>query len=186
MAAYYRTRVPPIIEYSEVAMHPRTMLVGLMLLVTAACTTKDQQSAAPAANSSHEQLLRAYVDAWNHHDSAAIDTLLASDGMHEDLAEGFTGHSAADVKGFMNAVTKTQPDYKWTVTKIFESGDNVGAEWTWESTYTGPSPYGPVKSLHITGRGASIVEVENGKIKRFSDYYDNASFFPKPDTTAKK
>ena len=29
----------------------------------------------------------------------------------------------------------------------------------------------------ISGKGASFAEVENGKIKRFTDYYDLASLF---------
>jgi hypothetical protein len=34
--------------------------------------------------------------------------------------------------------------------------------------------------LPISGRGASIAIVENGRIKLLTDYYDSLSFFPKP------
>jgi steroid delta-isomerase-like uncharacterized protein len=166
-------------------MRARTLLVGLLLLVTAAWTAQDKKSAAPA-KSANENLLRSYVDAWNHHDSAAFDRFLGTTGIHEDLAEGFTGHGATETRAFMTEVTKTQPDYKWTITKIIENGNNVVAEWTWTSTYSGPGPNGPVQNVHIVGRGASVVEVEKGKIKRFTDYYDNASFFPKADSPAKQ
>ena len=40
-----------------------------------------------------------------------------------------------------------------------------------------------ISSLYVKEMNA---EVENGKIKKLTDYYDVPSFFPKPDTTKKK
>ena len=57
-------------------------------------------------------------------------------------------------------------------------GKFVALEWTWAATYTGPDPTGKrVTNRRTSGKGASFAEVENGKIKHFSDYYDLASFF---------
>jgi predicted ester cyclase len=74
---------------------------------------------------------------------------------------------------------KAQPDLEWKVTSIIESGPLVAAEWTWTSTFTGDSPSGPVVAKRISGRGASVAVIENGRIKRFTDYYDTLSYFPK-------
>lgn len=120
----------------------------------------------------------AYVDAWNAHDTVAIDSLLANDGVHEDLAQNFRGVGGKGVNQFVRRLISAEPDFKWTVTNSMEDGRNVGLEWTWVSTYTGPDPSGkPVKNRRMSGRGASIVEVDDGKIKRFTDYYDAPSFF---------
>jgi steroid delta-isomerase-like uncharacterized protein len=125
-------------------------------------------------------LLQAYVAAWNRHDSLALDTLLAPTGVHEDRAQGFRGEGPAAVRAFMRDLIAAEPDYNWQITSSLTDGQWVAAEWTWTATYTGPGPSGPVTNQPVTGRGASFARIENGRIAYFADYYDNASFFPKP------
>lgn len=127
---------------------------------------------------SDKAVVQAYVDAWNKHDSAAIDTLLTPDAVHEDIAQNFRGRGPKAVNAFMRDLTSAEPDYKWTVTNTLEDGRYIILEWTWKGTYTGPDPAGKqVKSRPTSGRGSSVAEVDNGRITRFTDYYDNASFF---------
>ena len=166
-------------------MSLRTLVVGLPLIFVIGCTAKEQK--ATAATASSKPVVEAYVDAWNRHDSAAFDSLVAPEGTHEDIALGFIGKGPAGVKQFLNAVLAMEPDFAWKITNVIEQGPMVAAQWTWTATYTGPDPMGrPVKNLQISGRGTAVVEVENGKIKKLTDYYDVPSFFPKPDTTKKK
>lgn len=165
-------------------MSLRTLAVVLSLSVAAACTTKQEEApdttSAASPKSSNKAVLEAYVDAWNRRDSAALDTMFAPGGTHEDIAQGFMGKSPQEVKGLMTMMAGMEPDFKWTLTNVIDHGSTVVAEWTWTGTYTGPGPYGNVKNLATSGRGVSVADFENGKIKRFTDYYDNASFFPKP------
>lgn len=120
----------------------------------------------------------AYIRAWNQHDSAAIDTLLAPGAIHEDLAQNFRGTGSAEVVKFMRQHVASQPDFKWEVTNSIEDGRQVALEWTWTATYTGPDMTGKqVRNRRISGRGASVAEVEKGKLRRFTDYFDMASFF---------
>ena len=123
-------------------------------------------------------VVAAYVEAWNQRDSVAIDTLLTRDAIHEDIAQNFRGKGSRAVVAFMRDEAKKEPDFKWTVTNSLEEGRYVALEWTWTGSYTGPDLTGkPISNRRISGKGASIVEVDTGKIKRFSDYYDLASFF---------
>jgi steroid delta-isomerase-like uncharacterized protein len=125
-----------------------------------------------------ETIVQAYVDAWNKHDSAAIDTLLAPNAIHEDFAQNFRGQGSAEIVQFMRRTVTSEPDFKWQVTNSFEEGRYVAIEWTWTATYTGSDPTGkPITNRRISGRGASVAELENRKIKRFSDYFDIASLF---------
>jgi steroid delta-isomerase-like uncharacterized protein len=124
-------------------------------------------------------VLEAYVSAWNRHDFSALDKLLAADAIHEDIAQGFRGQGAAQIKDFMRGVIEGEPDLNWHVTTVVDAGPVVAAEWTWTCTFTGDSPSGPVVGKRISGRGASVAVIENGRIKRLTDYYDIASFFPK-------
>ena len=132
----------------------------------------------PPVISSGKAVVDAYVRAWNQHDSVAFDSILAPDAIHEAIAQNFRGKGSAEVVKFMRQAVAAEPDFKWQVTNSIEDGRYVALEWTWTSTYTGPDPAGKqVKNKHISGRGASFAEVENGKIKRFTDYFDMASFF---------
>jgi steroid delta-isomerase-like uncharacterized protein len=127
-------------------------------------------------------VVKAYVSAWNHHDFAAIDRLMAPGGIHDDIANAVHAVGSAEVKDFMKSIIAQEPDFKWRIDRVIVSGSTVAAEWTWTATFTGDGPYGPVKDLPISGRGASVVVVEKGRIKQLTDYYDTLSFFPKPAT----
>lgn len=128
---------------------------------------------------SGKAMLEAYVSAWNRHDFAVLDRLLTPDAVHEDLAQGVDAHGIAQIKDFMREEIKGAPDLDWRLTTVVNAGPMVAAEWTWSNTFTGDGPTGPVKDIRLSGRGVSVVLTENGRIKRFPDYYDFASFFPK-------
>jgi steroid delta-isomerase-like uncharacterized protein len=159
-------------------------LIGGFALITA-CTAKQQEP----PTLSHKAVLDAYIAAWNRHDSLAVDTLLTKDGVHEDVPFSIRATAPEGVHAFMRDLIQASPDYVWKITNVVEGDNALAAEWTWTATYTGDSPNGPVTAFKLSGRGASVVELEKGKIKRFSNYYDEASWFPKPpakDTTKKQ
>jgi steroid delta-isomerase-like uncharacterized protein len=163
-----------------------TILVAAWLVLLAGASAQETSPTKVAhprttthASQSPKAVLQAYVSAWNRHDFAAFDALLASDGIHEDIAQGFRGVGPAQVKDFMRDMLKAQPDLEWKVTSVIESGPIVAAEWTWTSTFTGDGPSGPEVAKRISGRGASIAVIKNGRIQRFTDYYDTLSYFPK-------
>lgn len=162
-------------RHLEVLMTKRIFVAATCLCaVVLACgwqaRTQPPQSGRP--------LLEEYGAAWNRHDFAALDKLLAADAIHEDIAQGFRAQGPAQIKEFMRAEIEGEPDLNWHLTTVFDAGPVIAAEWTWAGTYAGDSPIGSVVRKPISGRGASIAVIENGRIKRFSDYYDVASFFP--------
>jgi steroid delta-isomerase-like uncharacterized protein len=149
-------------------------LAGILFAVVAAACAVQQK--APAA--SGKAIVEAYVHAWDKHDFAALDTILAPDAIHEDVAQNFRGQGPAAIKEFMRQNIAAEPDLNWQITNTIEDGRFVAFEWTWAGTYSGPDAAGKtVTRKKITAKGASFAEVENGKIKRFSDYYDLASSF---------
>ena len=132
----------------------------------------------PPVVESGKAVAQAYVDAWNKRDSAALDTLLAPNAIHEDFAQNFRGQGKAEIVQFMRRTVAAEPDFKWQVTNSIEEGRYVALEWNWTATYSGQDPAGRlVSNRRISGRGASLAELENRKIKRFSDYFDMASLF---------
>jgi steroid delta-isomerase-like uncharacterized protein len=166
-------------------------LAACLVLVAPAVTANPPSAksapapVAPGTVRSAKAVLQEYVSAWNRHDPAALDRLLDPDSVHEDVPAGFRGKGPAEIKAFAGEVFKAQPDLKWRLTTIVESGSTVAAEWTWTSTYTGDGPNGPVKGQKISVHGATFVVVEGGRVRRFVDYYDFASAFPAPTGDAK-
>ncbi len=92
----------------------RTLAAVSFALFFAACAAREE---APPATTEGKQVLEAYVAAWNSHDSTAFDTLLAPDGIHEDIAQNFRG-GAAQTKEFLRAHIASMPDFKWTLTDV--------------------------------------------------------------------
>jgi steroid delta-isomerase-like uncharacterized protein len=132
----------------------------------------------PPVIESGKAVAQAYVDAWNKHDSAALDTLLAPDAIHEDFAQNSRQRGKAEVVQFMGRTMATQPDFKMQIKTSIEDGRHVALEWTYTATYTGPDPTGKqVTNRRISARGASFFDVEKGKITRITDYWDVASAF---------
>lgn len=137
-------------------------------------------AAVQADSKTPRSVLESYVAAWNRHDFAAIDHLIGPDGIHDDIANAMHARGPEQVKDFMKSIIAQEPDLDWHIDRVIVSGSSIAAEWTWTATFTGDGPYGPAKDLPITGHGASIVVVQNGRIDHLSDYYDTLSFFPKP------
>ena len=161
----------------------RAAALGMCLVVA---VTVFAQQPATSASSSGKAVLEAYASAWNRHDAAAFDKILSPDAVHEDIALAVYAPGSAQIKDFMQKVLQAQPDLDWRLTRIVESGPVVVAEWTWSSTFTGDSPTGPVKDQRVSGRGVSVVVIENGQLKHLTDYYDLASFFRKGSTDTAK
>ena len=64
------------------------------------------------------------------------------------------------------------PDTAVEVNSIFECEDRVVAEWKLNATET--VPFGPTQLRKpISVRGTSIVQIQNGRVTRWSDYYDS-------------
>jgi steroid delta-isomerase-like uncharacterized protein len=157
-------------------------LVMVAALLLSACTTREKtpqpDTSSSAGASSAKQVVLAYMDAWNRHDSAAIDTLIAPEGTHEDMPSGFIATGPRGVHAMMNDMTAALPDYAWGVTDVIEGEPRLAVLWTWKGTFSGKNPAGKtVKNQPVSGKGMSLVVVENGKIRQMQNYYDEASLF---------
>jgi steroid delta-isomerase-like uncharacterized protein len=156
-------------------MRSRIIAFACFLMLAGASAQQQRTPTSPSGKT----VLEAYVSAWNRHDFAALDKLLTPDAVHEDIAWPSRDEGPAQIKKFMQQMIEAEPDFDWRITTIADGGSTVAAEWTWTATFTGDTPIGHVVGYHTSGRGASVAVIEHGRIKRFTDYYDFASFFPK-------
>ncbi len=156
-------------------MTKRPFAVAICLCIfalTFSLQTRTQTQASGTA------LVEAYVSAWNRRDFAALDKLLAPDALHEDMARPSRDVGPAQINQSIRTTIEAQPDLHWRLISVVDGGGSViAAEWVWSGTFTGDSPVAPVVPRRISGRGASVVVIENGRIKRLSDYYDFGSIF---------
>lgn len=167
---------------TTIAVACSILLAGSSFEQAVPATPPSPTQSATQTSRSGKSLLRAYVSAWNRHDFAALDALLTADAVHEDIAWGFRSQGPAQINDSLRMMIDSEPDMDWRLTTVIGTGPIVAAEWTWTATFTGDTPVGHFVRKRISGRGVSVVVIENGRIKRFTDYYDMASFFPKTPT----
>src|SRR5215510_4393989 len=73
---------------------------------------------------------------------------------------------------FFRKARELYPDSLLQIERIFVSGSNALTEWTLQATSIEPTLGNCKWKVPISLHGASVVRIENGRIKSWSDYYD--------------
>ena len=103
--------------------------------------------------------------------SQAVDQF-DGDLTFNDHALGLDFSDKGRLTEFFEKCREFFPDTAVKVNSIFECGDRVVAEWALNATET--VPFGPTQLRKpISVRGTSIVQIQNGRVTRWSDYYDS-------------
>jgi steroid delta-isomerase-like uncharacterized protein len=123
-----------------------------------------------------ERMLRHYAAAWSSGDVEKVASFLTDDCVMENLGGGTVYRGKEGVKGFARDTFATIPDYKVEIKSLFLAGDWVSVEWIQSGTYTGEVGGKEVADKKFSGRGASIIELREGKIRREALYWDTLSF----------
>ena len=143
-----------------------------------------KSNAAKTVASTPQQIVRSVLAALSRKQiSVAIDQF-DEDFTFNDRALGLDFSDKERLREYFVRVRELFPDTAIEVVSTFESGDSAVAEWKVRATR--PTSYGSVElRLPISLPGASIARVERGRIRSWSDYYDEktsmrltlASFF---------
>jgi len=89
-----------------------------------------------------------------------------------DRALGLEFKDKGRLTEFLAKIGELFPDSERRDNTIFSSGGRVISEWTLTATKTEPFLGGQLRKVPICVRGISVVQIENGKISQWSDYYD--------------
>jgi len=108
-------------------------------------------------------------------------SLFSDDCIYEDVTFGVVNHGKAELKAFADGIFAAFPDFRIEQTARFAAGEWAGMEWIISGTHKGDLPGIPATNKRFSIRGASILELESGKIKRCSDYWDLAAFLKQID-----
>src|SRR6266404_6001756 len=121
---------------------------------------------------SSDRILQIALAAWGEGNLVA-----AADQFNDQFT--FTDHALGlefkDKERLIEFLAKTRelfPDSDRRDNTIFNSGDRVISEWTLTATKTEPFLGGLLRKAPICVEGISVVQIKNGKISQWSDYYD--------------
>ncbi len=113
---------------------------------------------------------------WSAHDLDRLLALFTDDVVFEDVAQGATHHGKDGLRSFGQRVFAGFPDVTFELTSRFATATQGGLEWVMRGTNRGDIPGLPATGKQVELRGASIFEFADGKIRRYSDYWDRVTF----------
>ena len=117
------------------------------------------------------EVAQRYFDAWNSRDPGAIVATFAEGGTYSDPnVEGLKGSAIGDYAGVLFGAF---PDLSFDIVSKAETGDGVvAAQWLMRGTNSGSLAGAPPTGGTIAQPGADFIEVENGKIRSVTGYFD--------------
>ena len=112
---------------------------------------------------------------WSEHDVDQLVALFTDDVVYEDVTLGAGNRGKQQLRAFVRGFFVGFPDAVFELTTSFVAGDRGVGEWVVRATHRGD-----LLGLRATGktinvRGATVVELADGKIRRNSDYWDMAT-----------
>jgi steroid delta-isomerase-like uncharacterized protein len=118
------------------------------------------------------QLAQAWATAWSSNDPDKVASLFTEDCVYEDVPTNAVSRSRDELRAFATAWMNAVPDIKAEVTSSFSAGNALSVEWVISGTHRGDLPGMPATGKAFSVRGASVIELDQGKGKRCSDYWD--------------
>jgi steroid delta-isomerase-like uncharacterized protein len=131
------------------------------------------------AASDLERMLDDWAIAWSSDDTndpERVLALFADDCVFEDVTFGVVARGKEELRSFVKGAFAAVPDFKYGVTGRFAASRWAAIEWVMSGTHRGDFPGIPATGKRFSSvRGSTVLELEDGKIRRESDYWDAAT-----------
>jgi steroid delta-isomerase-like uncharacterized protein len=122
------------------------------------------------------EIAKAAVTAYNEKDWSKGKDILAADAVYDEKGTHRRIQGAGEIIEAWQGWARAFPDSKATFVRAFESGDTAVLELVWKGVHTGPlqTPTGtiPPSNKPIELPACQIVQVEGGKVKSATHYFD--------------
>ena len=122
------------------------------------------------------EIAKAAVTAYNEKDWNKGKDILAADAVYDEKGTHRRIQGAGEIIEAWQGWAKAFPDSKATFVGEFASGDTAVLELVWKGVHTGPlqTPTGtiPPSNKPIEMPACQVVQVEDGKVKSASHYFD--------------
>lgn len=158
-------------------MHRFVALVSVLALAAvfvARTGMAAAQEASPAASpAALPPLLAEWAVAVNSGDADQVLALYTDDALWEEVAIGLAARGPDEIRAHLDGLFTAVPDITFDVTSGFVSGDRAVVEWVVSGTYSSDFPgLPPAADQRFSFRGASVFELADGKIRRYTEYWD--------------
>jgi steroid delta-isomerase-like uncharacterized protein len=125
--------------------------------------------------SSRDDLMNAYLAAWNGRDAERIADFFTADAVYEDRGAGAVAHGRDGIRDHAARVHAGFPDLRFELVRAAHGEDFTAGEWRSRMTHTGNfdglAPTGKV----VETSGIDIATLDDqGKIVHLASYYDGA------------
>jgi steroid delta-isomerase-like uncharacterized protein len=129
------------------------------------------------ATSDLDRMFDEWATAWSSNDPELILVLFADDCVFEDVTFGLIARGKEELRSFANRAFAAIPDFKYGLRSRFGTSEWAVIEWVMSGTHKGDLPGIPATGKRFSSvRGSTIFELDGGKIRRESDYWDAATF----------
>jgi steroid delta-isomerase-like uncharacterized protein len=122
------------------------------------------------------EIAKASITAYNQKDWGKAKETLAPDAVYDEKGTHRRIQGAGEIINAWQGWAKAFPDSKATILREFASGDTAVFELVWKGVHTGPlqTPTGtiPASNKPIEMPACQVVQVEGGKVKSASHYFD--------------
>ena len=123
-----------------------------------------------------EDHARSYFEAAAARDPEAMAKHWAEDGV-EDIPGAGVLRGRDAIKGYFRELFAALPDLEMTVQRLVADESRAAVEWRMRGTFTGATFQGlEPTGRHIEFRGLDVLEVQGGKLKSNTVYFDTSEF----------
>lgn len=119
---------------------------------------------------------KAAITAFNDKNWSKAKEVLSADAIYDEAGTHRRIQGAGEIIEAWQGWAKAIPDCKATFVRQFASGDTAVFELLWKGVHTGPleTPAGaiPASNKPVELAACEVVQVDGGKIKSLSHYFD--------------
>ena len=127
---------------------------------------------ASAEATTSDRILQIALAAWRQGKFVEVVDQFDDQFTFTDHALGLEFKDKGRLTEFLAKIRERFPDSERRDNTLFSSGNRVITEWTLTATKTEPFLGGTLRKVPVSVQGISVVQVTNGKISEWSDYYD--------------
>ena len=120
-----------------------------------------------------EKLVKDWFAAWNSRDAEKISRFYTDDGIFDQVPTGKVSRGKSELIATFTSIFIDYPDLTCEQKATFYSPNAVCGEFVMSGTHARSSdPRDPASGKHISIRVGYIVELQEDKFKRHTDYFD--------------
>jgi steroid delta-isomerase-like uncharacterized protein len=137
--------------------------------------TGDKNLPGPTEMTNAARIWQTVLDAWAVGDIDEVVNQFADEFTFIDHALEFEFKDKDRLYEFLVKIRESFPDSERTDHILLSDGLSIVSEWNFAATQNEPFLYGHFLKEKISAQGISVVRVRNGRIAKWSEYYDQVT-----------